>query len=113
MPTIPGVRYPVGSHIPSISRSKCFHEFLRPAQLFQDVNGNIVPGPTLGLTLCTLPKGHDGMHTNNRGETSAQDSSSQVENWHKAEFEKVTVQMEAMQKFIEEQNAKIEALTPK
>lgn len=113
MVNVPGVRYPVGSHIPSVSRRKCFFEFLRPTQLFRDVNGNILRGPSPGLTLCTLKRGHEGPHTNNRGEKAAEDSSSQVANWHKAELLKVTAQLETMQRLILAQSAKIEAMEEK
>lgn len=110
MVTIPSVRYPIGSHIPSVSRCKCFFEFLRPTQLFKDMNNNVLRGPSPGLTLCTLKRGHDGPHMNNRGEKAAEDSSSKVADWHKAELFKVTVQLETMQKLILAQNAKIAAM---
>lgn len=106
----PNVVYSAGMYIPATSRYKCFYQFLRPPALFTDPSGRTVAGPSPGKTLCTLPKGHEEPHENNRGETCSLDAQDQVAAFNTQHMKKLINEMKAMRNLVDEQKRALEAL---
>ena len=107
---LPNVTYQAGMFIPATSRYKCFYQFLRPPALFVDPSGRTVEGPSPGKTLCTLKKGHEEPHENNRGETCSLDARDQVAAFNTQHMKQLIEEMKAMRKLIDEQKVALELL---